>query len=89
MGGISTLGKTSLHTITGTLNSQKYQEILNSHKKEIKKLFGRKKWFFQQDGATCHRAKKSIKFIKDNLTNHIIPHPPQSPDFNPIELTWL
>lgn len=88
MGGISTLGMTTLHTIRGTLNSQKYQELLKNHKKEIKKMFGRKKWFFQQDGATCHRAKKSVRYIEENLTRHIIPHPAQSPDFNPIELVW-
>lgn len=42
---------------------------------------------FQQDNAPGHKAKTT----KDWFTNHgilLFPHPPSSPDLNPIELVW-
>lgn len=42
---------------------------------------------FQQDRAPAHSAKRTLKFFEDNnITLH--PHPPQSPDLNPIENIW-
>jgi len=45
-------------------------------------------WYFQQDGAPCHRPRRITNYIKRYLTKRILPHPPQSPDLNPIELIW-
>lgn len=42
---------------------------------------------FQQDGASAHRAKTTLKWLRD----HEIPlmyHPPNSPNLNPIEPVW-
>lgn len=88
-GGISWEGKTKLHVIDGKLDSAKYCNILKGHKSEMKEMFGNnRRWWFQQDGAPCHSHKKTKVFIKRNLTSQILPHPPQSPDLNPIELIW-
>lgn len=87
-GGISTFGKTPLILVEGWQDGPKYQNLIESNKTRIKKMFGRKKWRFQQDNAKCHTAPQSISCIKKHLTTSLFPHPPQSPDLNPIELIW-
>lgn len=88
-GGISYQGKTTLKVISGTLKSDGYLTILKEKRKQMLDLFKRRKiWFFQQDGAPCHRPKKIKNYIKRWITKRILPHPPQSPDLNPIELIW-
>jgi len=68
---------------------QQYLNLLKRRWKEILNLFrNRKIWFFQQDGAPCHRPKRIKTYIKRWLTSRILPHPSQSPDMNPIELIW-
>ena len=60
-----------------------------SKKTEILKLFNKRgRWFFLQDNAPCHRPERVKQFIKEQLSCDLIPHPPQSPDLNPIELVW-
>ena len=88
-GGISHQGKTTLKFIDGKVNAEKYQEIVMSKKTEILKLFNKRgRWFFLQDNAPCHRPERVKQFIKEQLSCDLIPHPPQSPDLNPIELVW-
>lgn len=42
---------------------------------------------FMQDNASCHKSKKSLKWFEDHgIPLH--PHPPSSPDLNPIEPCW-
>lgn len=71
-GGVSCQGKTSLHFIKGSLDGEGYRELISEHKAEIKRMFGRKKWDFVQDGAPCHRAKASIDYLKKNLTKSLL-----------------
>jgi hypothetical protein len=40
-----------------------------------------------EDGAPVHRAKVSQAFRTHN-SMEVMPHPPQSPDLNPIEHVW-
>lgn len=88
-GGISYSGKTSLFIVTGKLKGDGYIKLLKQRRREMKALFAKRKiWYFQQDGAPCHRPMKVKKYIKNWLTKKILPHPPQSPDLNPIELIW-
>ncbi|KAE9382972.1 hypothetical protein BT96DRAFT_764151, partial [Gymnopus androsaceus JB14] len=42
---------------------------------------------FQQDGAPSHTAKSTLKWLKERHIP-IFPHPPSSPDVNPIEPVW-
>jgi len=87
-GGISNFGKTSLYFVEESLNGKKYRELLLEHRQEIKEIFARRRWWFQQDSAPCHRANVTKQHIERNLTKRILPHPAQSPDLNPIELIW-
>ena len=73
------------------LNSKRYQEQIldaallpfyNQLKEE------RKYVRFQQDGASPHRSKSTLKWFR----RHQVPlvfHPPNSPDLTPIEPVWL
>ena len=42
---------------------------------------------FQQDNAPAHRALTTLSFL-ESWSPETLKHPPQSPDFNPIELIW-
>lgn len=42
---------------------------------------------YQHDGAPSHTAKSTSKWLKDHGIP-IFPHPPSSPDVNPIESVW-
>jgi len=88
-GGISYTGKTSLFIVKGKLKAPGYIAILKNKRRDMKALFAsRRIWYFQQDGAPCHRPLVVRKYITRWLTKNILPHPPQSPDLNPIELIW-
>lgn len=86
--GISAQGKTDIFFIEGWVDGPAYQSILDENLKTIKGLFGRKKWYWQHDNAAPHKTPSNIEFIETKLTKHILPHPAQSPDLNPIELVW-
>jgi len=88
-GGISYYGKTSLFVVSGTMGSQEYLNLLKKRRREILDIFKKRKiWFFQQDGAPSHRPKIIKNYIRRWLTKRLLPHPPQSPDLNPIEKIW-
>ena len=74
----------------GGMNSKRYQEqvlcpVLLDFYRQLDQE--RKHVKFQQDGASCHRSKSTLKWFTDH---HIplFPHPPSSPDLNPIEPIW-
>lgn len=88
-GGISCQGKTSLHFIQGKVNAEYYKGIIAEKKEEIERMFrNRGKWLFQHDNAPSHRPSAVRQFIQQELGCELLPHPPQSPDLNPIELIW-
>ena len=42
---------------------------------------------FQQDGASCHRARDTIVFLEEQGVT-VVEHPALSQDLNPIENLW-
>ena len=71
----------------GWMNKEQYiSQVLNSHLKgfydqiELK----RPRVVFQQDGAPSHTAKLMKTWFTDNEVA-LFPHPPNSPDLNPVE----
>jgi len=88
-GGISYNGKTSLHFVQGKVNAIYYKKIITEKGDEMRRLFRRRgRWYFLQDSAPSHRPNAVKEFIKSTLGCDLLPHPPQSPDLNPIELIW-
>ena len=84
----------------GTLNAEKYEDILSkSMLKASKKLFGKKKWkvlmlscisltffcfLFQADNASSHTAKSIKTWLRDHSVN-TVNWVPNSPDLNSME----
>ena len=90
--GIGYYFKTDLYFIEGNLTAEKYQEILRknlppSYLPDCPSSI-QSKWIFMQDGARPHTAKKTIELLDELDPDRIQDHPPNSPDFNPIEDVW-
>ena len=75
-------GKSKLIIIRGTVNSQKYQEIIAEALPSMKSLYPRG-FVLIEDNAPCHKSKSTRQW-KIRTTEW----PPASPDLNPIEAVW-
>jgi transposase len=74
----------------GGMTAVRYQhqvldEVLHTFYQEMSEEKGQV--VFQQDGAPSHTAKRTIAWLDINKVDRM-PHPPSSPDMNPIEPLW-
>jgi transposase len=87
--------KSDLVFFSGNMDGELYRDILEKNLKEKKLTYAAdcpkrfvKKWFFLQDGAKPHTAKKTMTILSTLVGNRLVPHPAKSPDLNPIEDMW-
>jgi transposase len=74
----------------GGMNKERYiSQVLDAHVKPFYDQVEKERpgVVFQQDGAPSHTAKLTKKWFTDNEVV-LFPHPPNSPDLNPIEPVW-
>lgn len=84
-GCCSARGPGRLHIVENTLNQHGYLEILRGPLiLTSQDQFRNENFIFQQDNASCHKARSITTFLREN---HIttLNWPPNSPDLNPIE----
>jgi len=81
---ISYNGATSLHIYKGSLDSERYKEILTAHKREMDQLYLRG-YYFQHDNLPAHQAAENW-ILRQNI--NLVSFPTYSPDLSPIENIW-
>uniref|UniRef100_A0A4W6EFN8 Tc1-like transposase DDE domain-containing protein n=1 Tax=Lates calcarifer TaxID=8187 RepID=A0A4W6EFN8_LATCA len=84
-GCMSGKGTGEMAVITSSINAQVYVDILDTFLiPSIERAFGDDEIIFQNDNASCHRAKTVNTFLEKR---HIrsMSWPTNSPDLNPIE----
>lgn len=88
-GCMSAKGVGKLHFINGTVNADKYIDILENYLKPTleEQRHAGDLLTFQQDGAACHTAKNVKKWLSENNIP-LLDWTSSSPDLSPIETFW-
>ena len=87
-GSMSSRGLGPVTVVDGTMNTDKYLDILTTHLlRQASIWYPSGDWIFPQDGARCHTSSKARQYF-ENLEIPLLPWTPNSPDFNPIENVW-
>lgn len=87
-GCMSAAGVGELEFIDGIMDKRYYMDILKRNvKKSAEKLKLPDSFTFQHDNDPKHTAYDVRMWLAHHI-KHTLPHPPQSPDLNPIEHLW-
>lgn len=89
-GSFHKFGKGPLVLIEGTMNGEKYVDVLKKHMLDEYEDLKREyigDWKLMQDNAPCHTARIVKQFLSEREVSTMI-WPPYSPDLNPIENLW-
>jgi transposase len=85
---IGSAGPGSLHFCTRSMTQDSYLDVLETClPATIEKLGLEDGYALVQDNAPCHKAHRVMRYLRQNIIP-LLPHPPQSPDLNPIENLW-
>ncbi|XP_065223877.1 uncharacterized protein LOC135848033 [Planococcus citri] len=87
--GVAEYGLVGPYVFDGTVNGDRYRAMLSEFLiPELKRKRKYSATWFQQDGATCHSADKTITLLREHFHDRIIsrntkiPWPPRSPDLS-------
>ena len=87
-GCITAQGMGNLHICEGTINAERYIQVLEQHMLPSKqRIFHGCPCLFQQDNAKPHSARVTTAWLRSKRVR-VLDWPACSPDLSPIENVW-
>ena len=85
---VSAHGMGNLHICEGTINAERYIQVVEQHMLPSKqRLFHGRPCLFQQDNAKPHSARVTTTWLRSKIVREL-GLPAYSPDLSPIENVW-